>query len=567
MLETVNSIDASPATPRDRAATLLMLGVVLLIPLFPPESHGLGAAAAAALVAALGLCLFPKLESGVASGGLLLTIVLVLFWAAVGQAPGDAIESVSQAYLGVAAGLCCAALPAQVRRDRRIPAVLALGVALMSLHAIYQVTGGLQAQVDALAGSDLPQAMRERLEEGRAFARFATPAALGGFLILALPVVAGWARAESGAVRWALAALTVLGVVALASTRSATAVAAIALSLVLLALRTGKARRAILVGVLIALALLTAVVGLRGEQLWNPEAKGSPWALRAGNFRIAAEMIADHPLSGVGPGAFGEAYPQYRQPGDNATQHAHNLPLELTAETGLIVGGLLSACFFLAFLGPLLRRAPSREPHWHDGIPLGLCAFALHNLADFTAFFASMFWLAAMLRGVYGAQRAGATSGAPSIPKVTLAGTLVAAMLFALAGLGAEARWRARLAFTAGDEQAARGYLEQATRFAPWNPDGWLQRAQLEEQWGDGGANEATAGALDHVERAIRLCPSRPAAFAQRARLRFEVGDHAGAFADLRRSAELYPNQGDYATERDRLEQALRSALPGEEPR
>jgi O-antigen ligase len=48
-------------------------------------------------------------------------------------------------------------------------------------------------------------------------------------------------------------------------------------------------------------------------------------------------MIADHPLTGVGPGMVERTYTQYRDPNFvNATNpHLHNVPVQIAAERGL----------------------------------------------------------------------------------------------------------------------------------------------------------------------------------------------------------------------------------------
>jgi len=48
-------------------------------------------------------------------------------------------------------------------------------------------------------------------------------------------------------------------------------------------------------------------------------------------------MIADHPLTGVGPAMVERMYPQYRAPDAvNATNpHLHNVPVQIAAERGL----------------------------------------------------------------------------------------------------------------------------------------------------------------------------------------------------------------------------------------
>lgn len=79
-------------------------------------------------------------------------------------------------------------------------------------------------------------------------------------------------------------------------------------------------------------------------------------------WRAALRMVADHPWTGVGFGAFVREYPSYRLEGDpnTAPPFAHNLPLSLAAETGLV--GLAA---FLVFLAAVIRaglRAVLRAP-------------------------------------------------------------------------------------------------------------------------------------------------------------------------------------------------------------
>jgi O-antigen ligase len=58
---------------------------------------------------------------------------------------------------------------------------------------------------------------------------------------------------------------------------------------------------------------------------------------RVAMFNTGRAMIADHPLTGVGPAMVERMYPQYRDPnGVNATNpHLHNVPVQIAAERGL----------------------------------------------------------------------------------------------------------------------------------------------------------------------------------------------------------------------------------------
>ena len=58
---------------------------------------------------------------------------------------------------------------------------------------------------------------------------------------------------------------------------------------------------------------------------------------RVAMLNTGRAMIADHPLTGVGPAMVERMYPQYRDPGGvNATNpHLHNVPMQIAAERGL----------------------------------------------------------------------------------------------------------------------------------------------------------------------------------------------------------------------------------------
>jgi O-antigen ligase len=58
---------------------------------------------------------------------------------------------------------------------------------------------------------------------------------------------------------------------------------------------------------------------------------------RVAMLQAGAAMIADAPLTGVGPDMVGRAYPQYRVPGavQRTNPHLHNVPVQIAAERGL----------------------------------------------------------------------------------------------------------------------------------------------------------------------------------------------------------------------------------------
>jgi O-antigen ligase len=458
------------------------------------------------------------------------------------------------AFLAVVAGIAVSALPSDKRRGPVVPWTLAIAGALVALHGLYQKLWGLDELIrvveQGMALADR-EVILERAAGGRAFAGFPTPAALGGYLALALPVTLGAAAGRRGRARAVLLTLAVVQTAGVLSAASATAGAALLGAVLIGVLVHGRQRRALVAGLLAAALVLIGIAALRGAELTDFEDRRGPWRLRAANVRLAASVAADHPWIGVGPGGFGEAYPAYRRPGDNETQHAHDLPLELAAELGWPLGGLSAVVFFWLLLGPLFRRTED-EPRWCRGAALGLAAFALHNLADFTAFLPSLLWSAAVVRGAI-SRPSGDRKPGRWLLAATAAATLAAAAVAAASGLAANERVAVRQAAAEQDATAAYRHAGRAVAFEPWRADGYLLRAGAGLTAAEGDPEERLRSALADVERAVALAPTRAAARRMRAELRRSLGDLPGAYADAARAAELHPVRREYGELRDRL--------------
>ena len=558
-------IDLNPPAPLNRLPLYDRLIPVLLLPLLallPPEARGESLAGAAALIAlAFGLGLARPLP-GTVGTALVLGVATLLPASLLAAAPGVVVAPIVVLVLAVALGHV-AGPPFGDEGRRAVPGALALAGVAVALWGVQQALGGLAAladRIDAVQGVADADAIVARLRAGRAFAGFPTPAAFAGYLVLALPVTVGLAVGARGGRRaaWAVAALVQgAGFVAAAS---GSAMLAIAGAVALGAFWLPRVRRFVLpVVALVALAAATAFA-LRGGELTVLSDPGSPWRLRVANYRIATEIIADHPWTGVGPGGYGEVYPAYRREGDNESRHVHNLPLEWCAEWGLPLGLLGSAAFFALFLAPL-RRASRETDTWRIGAAVGLAAFALHNLADFTAMLPSVLWSAALLRGRLGASRSTTAprSAASRSALPAMVALAIAAVLAGLGGLAWNERVLARQAIAEADWPEAERHAESARRLAPWHPDGWLETIQAGLSAApESGPSTATASALlPAAEHAIAASPVRPSARLLRARLRLALGDVPGAWVDADRAAALYPLRRDYADFRDRLHAAL----------
>ncbi|MDZ7288507.1 MAG: O-antigen ligase family protein [candidate division KSB1 bacterium] len=103
-------------------------------------------------------------------------------------------------------------------------------------------------------------------------------------------------------------------------------------------------------------------------------------------LEIATRMVADHPVIGVGFGTFEQTFNDYQR-GNFSTQSArsaHNTPLRMLAETG-IIGFLAGAIFIVSlfrYLFSALRAVTS--PYWKTtlfGLIMSLLSFLLLSLA------------------------------------------------------------------------------------------------------------------------------------------------------------------------------------------
>jgi len=100
-------------------------------------------------------------------------------------------------------------------------------------------------------------------------------------------------------------------------------------------------------------------------------------------------MIKERPLFGVGPGNYGQTFPEYRQrviANRMETVHPHNEYIELLAEYGLI-GALLVVGVLVSVLVPLIRliKTSKRLIHVLPAVALlaALAGTAVHGFFDF----------------------------------------------------------------------------------------------------------------------------------------------------------------------------------------
>lgn len=131
----------------------------------------------------------------------------------------------------------------------------------------------------------------------------------------------------------------------------------------------------------------------------------SSWRLPI--FRASLEMYAAHPVNGVGVRAFPVAYPNYAPPDDfhvvrhedgTGATHAHNIVLEVMADTGTI--GLAGLLFGFAWAWRAWRGMlpPNRQEAFPYVVALVLVLFPLNShFAIYGTYTSSLVWVLAGL--------------------------------------------------------------------------------------------------------------------------------------------------------------------------
>lgn len=213
------------------------------------------------------------------------------------------------------------------------------------------------------------------LHWGRVRGPFVSSPAMGLALVFCFFNNLVLARQSSLGRRWLLISLDVLMLPVIFWTRTRSVWLAMILALVIwVVYARRRITRVVTVSVLAALVLSVAVVNMQNF-LSERRAKGGltdigPILLRIGLARVTAEMVRDHPLTGLGFGHFRDAAPHYgRDPSSpylvyTSAAMEHNNLLSIVAETG-VIGLALYVLVFIILLRLSIRlfhRLPAGAP-------------------------------------------------------------------------------------------------------------------------------------------------------------------------------------------------------------
>ncbi len=253
------------------------------------------------------------------------------------------------------------------------------------LYGLYQYffsfSEDLKSLSPAAPGFD---AIKSRLESGRIFSFFIYPNTFAGYLILLIPPAFGFVRTERK-YRFLFLVISLLMLVCLALTQSAGAMislfAALAVSFFFRDPHL-KGYRA-LAGVFLALsaAALIFILYSRGFNSLSSSISG-----KFESFAYMLSLIKDRFIFGYGPGMFESAYNHLRPENISYLKYAHNAPLQMAIETGVIGLSVFLYIIFRAYRSIIKNfyflRTPKTKTHVLAFLT-GITASLIHNLADF----------------------------------------------------------------------------------------------------------------------------------------------------------------------------------------
>ena len=423
---------------------------------------------------------------------------------------------------------------------------------VVEAQALYQHFVGLDALRAELAqhanmDADFRAALLARAESGRVFANFSLPNTLAGLVTMILPIQAGllvasfshskllaaspgWIMILRGSwFRLALVAGVILSVWVLALTQSFGGWACLCCSLgvVLFVWLFQRGRRADwIIGACLLLTLAGSWLAWtsykRGFRLWNLSAAENPITLRLIAYRTALDIFRDFPVTGVGLGNYGMLNPRYQTSPRLVTQFAHNTPLQLLSEGGVV---LIAGLVCVALVGIRWRSTQNRisgQTLSNDPLYLGmtgsLVSWLVHNGLDIDFYFPSLGALGVLVVGLfwdYPSQESedDEAPGSPSarlsilLIEITLGLALLTGIRFYLSRSLLDL---ARISASAGDLTDANRYGRWAVKIRPQDAVSVLFQGKLETQLLKQ-QGEATAELLKtlsrSLEEAVRLDP------------------------------------------------------------
>jgi hypothetical protein len=479
----------------------------------------------------------PRVALGAAA-----TAAIVVFFAALSAVSGwDRAAAIEETVLAgtlfvvVWCGSRQAATP-------RLVTLFAFGLSLLGVWAIWQVAVGFDVAAEGV--QELPAHLRrnaaDRLASGRAFASLLLPGHLAALLATALPLLLSRIRRSISAIGWMIGCL--LCVIGLVLTYSPVGIGLGVMASVMV-VTSNRRWRSLVIVIVLTVGFVTAFA-VRSDL-----ADLKPFDLRVDNWKTALWVWSTSPATGVGLGSFGQASQAVPFEVGNHPAHAHNLPLEMLAELG-VVGALMTVACAIALIGLIRRLWPV-----HRELAVAIAVVPLHNLVDFSLYTSGVALPWAILVGWGLAEVRRPTTHEPDA-RLRLAAVTAAALALALTGLHATSVIGERSAELASSAEERFSDANRARELAPWRLSPvWLCAAAAL----DTGRADLAADGLEILSSSRWLRPRAASLSALAGRLHLQLGQPPHALAEAwkaRRaqpSVEIHTAQYEYILSRLRM--------------
>ena len=262
-------------------------------------------------------------------------------------------------------------------KHKIIVTLIASGI-FVALLAAYQYVFGFQNLINYMTENKISDPyVVDYIHQKRVYYPFITPNALGGYLIMIIPIALALQKKP-----W----IAFMLFLPLLLTKSIGALFSLFLTMTIyfyLKGRLTKKTLLLLLGILVALALVFLARTQTTLQAFQPFFSSE---MRWNYWRDTLSIIRAHVWTGMGLGNFDMPYSRY----------SHNAYLQIWAETGIF--GLLSFMFLIVTIlkSGLKEMRDSSDKIMSAALISAACAFLIHNLMDFTLFLPelSLIWWA-----------------------------------------------------------------------------------------------------------------------------------------------------------------------------
>lgn len=313
--------------------------------------------------------------------------------------------------VGVLAGFCLCLMRATTQRLVEFPAdreILLEGQRTGWTNFTPAVVTQMKQEGTILStnGVDIANpAILSKLERGRVHGTLVYPNALAGAVLLLLPVawqlIGSLTREQRPLIRWAaLGLLTFLGTAALvwSGSKSGWLIALVMGVVWVFRLGLPKAWRWGLLGVVVVGGLV--VFGLRFQGYFA--AGATSVGARFDYWKAAGQTAREHPVLGSGPGTFQRPYARLKAPEAEMARLAHNDYLQQFSDSGWI-GGLSYLTWALAWAWIVGRWAWKQSEAFWFALFLGVSAWLIQGLSEFSLYVPALAWTAFALAGALAA--------------------------------------------------------------------------------------------------------------------------------------------------------------------